>query len=221
MRAEDKSVFAEAARRFQSWILVRCTNEDSLQFIGKAGFQPKPMSCKAKTADYEPDPRRKTVAGLVANPAKVPRSFSVGRLSEATRIWDDFARHHLYPGSHYRVESDSASPYFGCLKLDGDFIYGDYDLFDIVPVGHERRNLALVKSVGDNQIDKRGARLTPVQDYVNRRLGTDMIKHGAQAQYMQGFEKAHVFDPKGNYEMWDAEKVQSQYREWKRPLHER
>lgn len=196
------------------------TNKQSLRFVNRAGFVPKPMSCKAKTADV--DPRGKQIAGLVVDPTKVPEAFSHTRRSGAERIWREFAQR-LQPGhrngpGNYTVESNSSAPHFGCLRLNGNLIYGDYDLFDIVPVGHERRNLALVKSTGDGAIDMRGARVAPVQDFINTRLGVEMIQHGGNAQYTNLFEDVDAFGPNGEREHWLAAKVKTQYAEWKRPL---
>ena len=220
MRPEDRDVFSEAATRFKAWILVRLTNKHSLRFVGRAGFHPKPMNCKPKTADV--DPRGKQIAGLVVDPTKVPEAFSHNRRTAAGEIWRDFSRS-LQPGSRagagtYTVENNPSAPHFGCVRYNGSLIYGDYDLFDIVPVGHERRNLALVKSTGEGAIDMRGARVSPVQSFINQRLNVEMIQHGANAQFTVLFEDVDAFGPSGEREHWPAAKVKAQYAEWKRPL---
>ena len=53
MRKEDAIIFHDYAMeaRNRMWILVRHTNKYSLDYIGKTGYYPKPIGCKAKTAD--------------------------------------------------------------------------------------------------------------------------------------------------------------------------
>ena len=68
MRPTDKRVFLDAARQLQLWILVRRTNPASLRYIGLPGYLPKPIDCKAKTADLNQG--RYRVAGLVVDPTQ-------------------------------------------------------------------------------------------------------------------------------------------------------
>ena len=51
MRAHDVGVFNAAAVRFKAWILVRRSNPAAKDYIGKAGYVPKRLDCKAKSAD--------------------------------------------------------------------------------------------------------------------------------------------------------------------------
>ena len=51
MRLNDKKIFLQVAQELKLWILVRRTNPASLQYIGRAGYAPKSIDCKAKTAD--------------------------------------------------------------------------------------------------------------------------------------------------------------------------
>jgi len=81
VRPKDKTVFLEAARHFQVWILVRRTNVASLQYIGQPGYIPKRIDCKAKTADKDVPPYK--LAGLVVDPNLQGNAFSPGRLVKA------------------------------------------------------------------------------------------------------------------------------------------
>ena len=56
MRPQDKTIFLNAARQFQVWILVRRTNRASLEYVTRAGYMPKRIDCKAKTADTDIPP---------------------------------------------------------------------------------------------------------------------------------------------------------------------
>src|SRR5262245_27167018 len=83
MRPQDITCFREAARDLELWILVRATNPLSLGYIGLAGFTPKPVECKPKTADVESHP----AGGLVADPFTVPEAFSASKLEKAKQLW--------------------------------------------------------------------------------------------------------------------------------------
>ena len=88
IRQQDKAVFADAARHFNLWILVRRTNRESLPYIGLPGYTPKPIDCKAKTADSSYDSRYRT-AGLVVDPNEHRRAFGP-RLADALSEWKKF-----------------------------------------------------------------------------------------------------------------------------------
>ncbi len=85
MRGQDIQIFCDAAKHIGVYILVRTTNEASLQHIGKPHCSPKPISCKAKTADA-PGVR----AGLVVSPAADPTAFTTTRLPDAVKWWNAF-----------------------------------------------------------------------------------------------------------------------------------
>ena len=54
MLSQDRSIFSDAARQFQVWILVRQANPASLKCVGRARCVSKRLDCKAKTADLDP-----------------------------------------------------------------------------------------------------------------------------------------------------------------------
>ncbi len=99
MRGKDLQKFLIVAREFGVIVLVRHTNADSLRFVEKAGYYPKPAVVKAKTADVNPPPtnvfengRKMTrlydVAGLVVHPGFQPKSYVGAKVSKAVACWE-------------------------------------------------------------------------------------------------------------------------------------
>jgi hypothetical protein len=100
MRAKDLRIFCMIARKYNVYLLIRHTNEASLQYVGKPGYYPKPASIKAKTADIDPPPfqfksggHARTVqhkiAGLVPHPDFQPDVFMGAKLAKARHCWYD------------------------------------------------------------------------------------------------------------------------------------
>src|SRR3954470_9991034 len=98
MRGKDLRTFMQVAREFNVIILVRHTNADSLKYIGKAGYYPKPAVCKAKTADKNPaalttlvQGRKQTfqheIAGLVVHRGFHPNAFQPAKLGKVAGEW--------------------------------------------------------------------------------------------------------------------------------------
>jgi hypothetical protein len=192
MRPQDKPVFLEAARQYHSWILVRRTNIASLRYIGQPGYVTKRIDCKAKTADIEVPPYQ--LAGLVVDPNVHQRAFSPSRLSTAQKCWNDMKN---LIGGIYQVDVDPKSKHYGCLKLQGSCIHGDYDLYDIIDINQPQRNLAAVETLL-GQPDRRGFNLIPIQNFINRNLGVPMIQHGGEAQYADHSQQSiDAFGPNG------------------------
>jgi len=101
MRAQDKRVLSEAARDLHLWPLVRRTKAVSDQYIGRPGFGPKPIDCKAKTADQGP------LQGLVVSVELKPDAFSPRRIGAARDDWQQFADYmKRQPDSGYDVVRD-------------------------------------------------------------------------------------------------------------------
>jgi hypothetical protein len=99
MRAKDVRDFMRVARDFQIIILIRHTNDDSLRYVGKDGYYPKPALLKAKTADVNPPTRREfingslttvsyDVAGLVVHPGFQPDAYLGAKKDKAYGCWD-------------------------------------------------------------------------------------------------------------------------------------
>jgi len=192
MRPQDKVFFLEAARKFNAWILVRRTNVASLPYIGRPGYSPKRIDCKAKTADQ--DVAQYKLAGLVVDPNVQPRAFLVEKLNKAKSYW---AAMKPLLGNVYQVDSDAKSRHYGCLKLQGSYIHGDYDLYDIIDADQPHRNLAAVETLL-GQPHRRGANVLRVQAFINERIGSPMIQHGGEAQYADhSAQSIDAFGPNG------------------------
>jgi hypothetical protein len=99
MRARDLRAFLTIAQKYQVYLLVRQTNEDSLAYVGKPGFYPKPAAVKAKTADRDgpqkttfgpggKDVRAAKVAGLVVHPGFQPNCYQGAKVAKAQDCWE-------------------------------------------------------------------------------------------------------------------------------------
>src|SRR6266849_1709034 len=181
MRPQDERVFAEAAKKFQVWLVVRQTNPASWKYIGLSRYFPKPITCKAKTADIDSFPgsgprARYDTAGLVVDPTIHKSVFGGDKASKTLGLWNDFKTEYLdSKGSDYAVDRDPKSRHYGCVQYKGKYLHGDYDLYDIIVPG--RANLAVVGE-RDGAPDYRPARLFPIEDFVNGRIGAEMVHHG-------------------------------------------
>ena len=205
MRPQDERVFVEAAKTLQVWLVVRPSGPASWKYIGVPHYFPKPITCKAKTADLDamggaglPRPRYET-AGLVADPTIHKNLFSGSKVADGLKLWNEFKSGYLRPGpSDYKVDLDPKSRHYGCVLYKGNYLHSDYDLYDIIVVGHERANLAVV-GTRDGAPDFRPARQFPVEEFINRRIGAEMVHHGGQFQFSSHTnDTVGIFSPKGD-----------------------
>ncbi|HTZ58670.1 MAG TPA: hypothetical protein VMB49_11255 [Acidobacteriaceae bacterium] len=205
IREQDARIFFDAAKNFNVWLVLRQTNRESLKYIGLSRYFPKPITCKAKTADYDPAPGtaatriRYTTAGLVVDPTVHRNVFSGGKTAtQVVALWTNFKSEYLNSkGSDYSIDRDAASVHFGCVQYKGRYLHSDYDLYDIIVVGHERANLALVGE-RDGAPDFRPPRLAALERFINSRIGSQMIQHGGQFQFSEHTnDTVEVFGPKG------------------------
>ena len=197
MRPQDRLAFSQAARQYGLWILVRRTNPASLRYVGLAGYVPKPIECKAKTADL--DVNGGQLAGLVADPNLCRSAFRPTKIETALRCWQQLVdeQHVGKPGALYTVVTDKASPKYGALQLKGSFIHGDYDLYDVIDPSQAYRNLAAVETLS-GQPHMRGPNFYKVQHYVNGLIGSNMVQHGGAIQYSDhSDEDIDAFGPEG------------------------
>ncbi|TWT48212.1 Anthrax toxin LF subunit [Thalassoglobus neptunius] len=208
MNSAHQKIFFQVARSLKVWILVRATNPESLQFIGPGypDIVPKPLLCKAKTAETGPH------AGLVVCPMMVPDSFSVARFDRAVTTWNSWApkwvastmeqsfrkepefgapidfMQKLYPGIRrdglpdtYGVIDSEYDPRYGCVVLlQGGrrfLIHGDYDLYDVIDPADPRDISQFVRKVNGAK-SAYGRRTQEVQKLLNQGLGADMVQHG-------------------------------------------
>lgn len=219
-RQEDQIIFGTVAQLEKVWILVRETNPISLRdFAGKMGYSPKPFTCQAKTADLNPSrPGPYQVAGLVVSidawGAAAEELFGRQKIEKAQKAWESFSKV-LRENHDYDVDMDRKSKHFGCVRYKGEYLYSDYDLFDVVIENQEHRSLTALERMNGKE-HRRGARFYRIQSMINTRLGFDMIQHAYDAHYFAGWQAVHVFDPMGNYMHWDARQVEVQYGKWER-----
>ena len=100
MRGKDLQKFLIVARDLGVILLVRHTNDDSLKYVGRLGYYPKPALVKAKTADFDPPAvtlsvagrmirQTCTVAGLVVHPGMHPDAYKPSKLDKAMHSWED------------------------------------------------------------------------------------------------------------------------------------
>ena len=198
MREQDKVIFARVAKEPPTglgvWILVRGTNKDSLNYIGRPGYTPKPIDCKAKTAKQGP------CAGLVVNPYEALQAFN--DLPQQKRFWDEHGNPRKYSNRAARYSIESTGLLKGCVKLDGNYIYGDYDLKAVVVPGHESATVALVTELHGVQNVRRGPKFYEVQRQVNNAIGVEMVQHGAEDEFTgHSDETIFVFSPMGGQPM--------------------
>src|SRR5688572_29251310 len=239
MRAHDVGVFSAAAVRFKVWILVRRSNVAAKEYIGKAGYVPKRLDCKAKSADGPailPRLGRKETAGLVVNP-KIPgmeTAFKSGtKFNNAVRIWDKYfaslcwipnpgdAQKTYYPhGKFYGVQMEEKHPHYGCVTFSSaslisaaSYVHSDYDLYAIVPQSDPTSNVR-VKEERLGMSHSRGREFFDIQHWLNRNMGIAMILHGDQEKYSDDVEdQVDVFWPDGRppTEAYGAEAIRRLY----------
>lgn len=169
MLATHLPVFSAAARLYNVHILVRRTNLMSLQYIGKPGFSPKRLDCKAKTADLDythPQFGPMRTAGLVVDPHVTGQQVykSAGKYAEALKEWGKIGAHlvvelatpeaqrrplYFTKGRNYFVELNPQSGRYGCVKFHtylstaATYVHGDFDLYGIVRADDPARNVAV------------------------------------------------------------------------------
>ena len=195
MRPQDATVFSQAAVNLRLWIFVRLTNKESRQYMNLSGYVPKRIDCKAKTADF--DDGNKKLAGLVVDFRIHPGVFKPGK--DAEKSWKDFqiASRPGTPGSPYQVDTNPQSKHYGCVTLNGKYIYSDYDLWDIVDPAAPRRNFGIVEEL-HGQIHIRSNLQRRVEDWINPRLSAPMIQHSGEMQFkMPTDQPIDAFGPNG------------------------
>jgi hypothetical protein len=79
------------------------------------------------------------------------------------------------------------------------YLFGDYDLKDIVDPNHPQGNLAAVEKL-HGQLSLRGPKVDAVQDFINALIRVPVVQHGGDAQARpHADEVLHVFSPLGKY----------------------
>jgi len=226
MRPQDVEAFRAAAARFQVYILLRRTNEAFLRYVGRPGFVPKRIDCKAKTANRNFYHTRLgcllEVGGLVVKPdlPEFEKAFLPDKYVKAMKEWKKFRPlvEELNDGGPagrpYVVEINEWSTRYGCVKfLDGGagkgrYIHADYDLYAIFDrddkIGADffegQTYLPLEREVGTlhGQDHFWGKHFEQVRDFINSRIGVPMIQHGGQEHFAHTGDLLDVFCPDGS-----------------------
>jgi hypothetical protein len=208
------------AGHFRVWILVRRGNPQSLQWIGKPGYIPKLLDCKAKTAQRDVYGRR--LAGLVVSPLMFPGAFEADKIDAARKEWQKFEQQ-LYvfrpdtalasdaAGKHYALQLDESHQHYGCVMFKPvfrgaiEYIHADYDLYAIVSDADPRTNLRVQETGYGGAAHTRSPHLYDIQYFFKsaaRLAGQDfaspMIRHGEQETFKTDWnDELDVFWPNG------------------------
>lgn len=221
MPSKHVVAFQLAAAKFKVWILVRRGNPESLQWIGKDGYVPKPLDCKAKTADRPGT----DCAGLVTDPIRRPDAFLSDKLKKARDEWTKFEkqiyifdrenlqRNHEADrvGKHYTLQLDKTKKHYGCVmfkpvfRAHADFLHADYDLYAIVSAADPAANIFAQETGFGGAAHSRGKFLYDVQYFFKAagiREGEEfcspMIRHGEQETFKTDWDDTlDVFWPDG------------------------
>ena len=173
MRPAHTQVFFDAAQQFTCWIGLREPNELTEKWIGRPGCQPKPESCKAKTADNAAH----RFGGLVVDPVLCRDAFTPLNLKAALDTWQHkFLIGGRLPANFTRAES---GPEMGLVKLNGAAMFADFDLMAIVR-SNARGEFLFTSNAEQAQL------FAAVEPVLNRGLGVRMIQHGAEFMWDQG-----------------------------------
>lgn len=198
--------FKRVAKHYRVWILVRQYNPASGDYIGKSGYQPKRLDCKAKTAGIDlpmktPYSGKYKLAGLVVDPEIQPKAFP-GR--DVSKAWKDFQANYYKPsagedraylptGKTYTVQLDPAHKHYGCIvntRVGGQihpnnfiYVYGDYDLYGIVSEDDPSNNVFATGVWFGKFHHAKGKEFFDVQNLLNIGTGIVMVLHGSQEKY--------------------------------------
>jgi hypothetical protein len=169
MRLSHKNVFWKVAQSNKCWIILREPNVLSEKWIGKPGYKPKALTCKAKSADK---PGHK-FSGLVVDPTKCPEAFTSRNRQTAIETWKNkFLNGGRLPGNYTSTDQ-------GLVKHHGNAIYADFDLMSLSKSNDQGEFLFTEKK----DLKKL---FTVVARAINRGLGVPMIQHGPEFLFMEG-----------------------------------
>jgi len=173
MRQQHKDVLFDVAGQFTCWIGVREPNELSDRWIGVAGFTPKGLDCKAKTAD-NPSFR---FAGLVVDPTQCPEAFTRDTLVAAVETWNGkFLEHGRMPSGFTCANN---GPERGLVKRNGRAIYAD---FDLMTIGRSNANGDHLFTTNAEEEELFGL----VKPALDRGFGVELVQHGSEFMYRYG-----------------------------------
>lgn len=192
MQQRHRDVFFAVADANRCWIGVREPNDLADRWIGRPGYIPKPVTCKAKTAD---NPTHR-LAGLVVDPTLEPGAFRAESLLGAQESWRRFAPGGRLPVLFTRVDSGADK---GVLKLNGSSIHADYDLMALLLADPAGGRKATSQPEAKVLYDK-------VAPALNRGFGSPMIQHGPEMAYegmgARASEQIWWFGPRRQFGAW-------------------
>ena len=166
MQNNHKSIFLNVANRFNYWIGLREPNYLADRWIGKTGYIPKSIHCKAKTSTNSGH----NFGGLVVDPLLCPEAFDSSTLSNAIAKWQEFAFNGYLP-ANFSVEKSGSKK--GLLLYQGQAIHADYDLFSL-NLANAKGNITYTTLGEQNIIFKK------VQPVLNMQFHTPLIQHGPE-----------------------------------------
>lgn len=173
MREDHRDVFFKTADKCGCWIGVREPNPLADNWIGKAGYVPKGLSCKAKTADNATF----RFAGLVVDPTARPEAFKTETLAEARETWTKkFLKGGRVPAEFTCMQ---IGPERGLVKYRGSAIYADYDLMAINR-SNERGEMLFTDQAQQAEL------YAKVEPLLRQGLGVPMVQHPTEFMWDKG-----------------------------------
>jgi hypothetical protein len=173
MRQQHKDVLFRVAQEFLCWIGVREPNELSDKWIGVAGYGPKGLDCKAKTAD---NPAFR-FAGLVVDPTLCPEAFTRDTRAAAVETWNTrFLKHGRVPAGFICARTGAER---GLVKRNGRAIHADFDLMTIGKSSENGEHLFTTNDEEDQLFDL-------VKPALDRGFGVPLVQHGSEFMYREG-----------------------------------
>jgi hypothetical protein len=165
-------VFYKAAEECTCWIGVREPNPLSDKWIGRAGYVPKGVNCKAKTSDNPTF----ALAGLIVDPTMRPEAFKRETLATAVDTWNKFLVGDRLPGGFTCV---ATGPERGLVKYHGAAIFADYDLMAISRSNEKGEMLFTTPAQQEELFAK-------VEPLLRQGLRVPMIQHGTEFMWAGG-----------------------------------
>jgi hypothetical protein len=226
-RPQDFELFKRTAKIFRVYIAVRRINKDSLPYIGAAGYEPKLVDCKAKTAksDVTINGKRYRTAGLVVDcevfRLQVAELFTAPKVKKSLEAWEDFvATRKRAPlsfydadgqapmrydhGYSYFTQLDPKDPHYGCIRRSpsgggrgGKYIHADYDLYAVVSPDDTENVFVREERLG--QPHSRSKHQMNVQNYITSHI-PGLINHGEQDTFKRDLDdEIDLFYPDGKH----------------------
>ena len=196
MRDDHRDVLFKTADQCGCWIGVREPNPLADNWIGKSGYVPKGLACKAKTSD---NPAFR-FAGLVVDPTARPEAFKKETLAEARETWaKKFLKGGRIPPGFTCAES---GPERGLVKIGGAAIYADYDLMAINR-SNERGEWLVTDQAQQAQL------YAKVEPLLRKGFGVPMVQHPTEFMWAEGvgareFEWVLWFGPGRRFNRWPS-----------------